>query len=110
MLLTFFALSTAFALVVRRPLVDRLVLLASAVPVAVAANVARITATGLAYHAWGHNSATAHAILHDMAGWLMMPLALLLLWAELRLLDLYFVPAVPRQPLPMLASPLRRRD
>ncbi len=53
MLLTFFALSTAFALVVQRPLVDRLVLVASAVPVAVAANVVRISATGVAYYAGG---------------------------------------------------------
>ena len=36
MLMTFIALSTAAALVVRRPLVDRLVLVASSVPVALA--------------------------------------------------------------------------
>jgi exosortase len=104
MLLTFFALSTAFALVVQRPLADRLVLVASAIPVAVAANVARITATGLAYYAWGQHSAAAHAILHDMAGWLMMPLALLLLWGELRLMSRLFVPQAVSQPLPMFAS------
>jgi exosortase len=108
MLLTFFALSTAFALVVRRPLVDRLVLVVSAVPVAVAANVARISATGMAYYAWGQHSATAHAIMHDLAGWLMMPLALGLLWLELRLVDRLFVqPAVPR-PLPLFARRLRK--
>jgi len=107
MLLTFFALSTAFALVVRRPLTDRLVLVASAVPVAVAANVARITATGLAYYAWGQNSAAAHAIFHDLAGWLMMPLALLLLWGELRLMARLFVEQAAPQPLPLFAN-LRR--
>jgi exosortase len=104
MLLTFFALSTAFALVVQRPLVDRLVLVASAIPVAVAANVARITATGLAYYAWGQHSAAAHAILHDMAGWLMMPFALLLLWGELRLMSRLFVPQAVSQPLPLFVS------
>jgi exosortase len=103
MLLTFFALSTAFALVVQRPLADRLVLVASAIPVAVAANVARITATGLAYYAWGQHSAAAHAILHDMAGWLMMPLALLLLWGELRLMSRLFVEQAASRPLPLFA-------
>jgi exosortase len=101
MLLTFFALSTAFALVVRRPLVDRLVLLGSAVPVALAANVARISATGLAYYAWGQQSAAAHAILHDLAGWLMMPLAMGLLWLELRVLDRLFVEVARPEPLPL---------
>jgi exosortase len=101
MLLTFFAMSTAFALVVRRPLADRLVLVASAVPVAVAANVARITATGLAYHAWGADSAAARAILHDLAGWLMMPLALALLWVELVLLGRLFVEVPLSRPLPL---------
>jgi hypothetical protein len=42
--------------------------------------------------------------LHDMAGWLMMPLALLLLWGELRLMSRLFVPQAVSQPLPMFAS------
>jgi exosortase len=103
MLLTFFALSTAFALVVRRPLADRLVLVGSAVPVAVASNVARIAATGLAYYWWGQHSAAAHAIFHDLAGWLMMPFALLLLWLEMRVLARLFVETADVQPLPMFA-------
>jgi exosortase len=103
MLLTFFALSTAFALVIQRPLADRLALAASAIPVAIAANVARISATGVAYYAWGPESATAHAIMHDLAGWLMMPLALAMLWLELRMLDRMFVPQeVERRPLPLV--------
>ncbi len=78
-------------------------LVGSAVPVAVAANVARITATGLAYYAWGQHSAAAHAIFHDLAGWLMMPLALALLWLELRLLDRLFVEQAAARPLPLFA-------
>jgi exosortase/archaeosortase family protein len=104
MLLTFFALSTAFALVVRRPLVDRLLLVASAVPVAVTANVVRITATGLAYYAWGQHSAAAHAIFHDLAGWLMMPLALGMLWLELRLLDGFLVERPVATPFSLMGS------
>src|SRR5207247_2117523 len=48
MLMTFFALATAMALAIRAPAVDRLVLVVSAVPIAVLANVMRITATGVA--------------------------------------------------------------
>jgi exosortase len=97
MLLTFFALSTAVALVVSRPSADRLAIVLSAVPIAVLANVARITATGVVSQT--HGEEWAHLVFHDLAGVLMMPLALLLLWLELRLLR-----AVLREP--ELARPL----
>src|SRR5207244_428595 len=45
MLMTFFALSTAVALLARRPLFDRLVIFLSAVPIGVLMNVLRITVT-----------------------------------------------------------------
>jgi len=86
MLLIFFALATAMAVLVKRPLLDRLVILASAAPIAIIANVARITATALAQEAYG--AELAHKVFHDWAGWLMMPLALVLLWIELGLLAL----------------------
>src|SRR5262249_5165438 len=53
MLMTFVALSTAVAMVVRRPLVDRLVLVASSVPVALLANIFRITLTGVLHETVG---------------------------------------------------------
>jgi exosortase len=85
MLMTFIALATALALVSKAPLLDRALLIVSAAPIAVIANVVRITATGMVYHGFG--SATVHAVLHDLSGWLMMPLALLLLWLELLYLN-----------------------
>ena len=84
MLLIFFALATAMALLVKRPLLDRLVILVSAAPIAVIANVCRITATGTAQEFFGPEA--AHQIFHEWAGWLMMPLALALLGVELWLL------------------------
>ena len=84
MLTTFFALATAVAIVVRRPWLDKAVIFLSAAPIAVAANVARITLTALAQEWVGREA--AHAVFHDVAGWLMMPLALVMLWLELRLL------------------------
>ena len=99
MLMTFFALSTAVALVVPRPLFDRLVIVASAVPIAVFANVARITATGVVYQTLGEDA--AHTLFHDLAGWLMMPLALALLWLELKVLSAVLVEPAPAEPIPL---------
>jgi exosortase len=99
MLMTFFALSTAVALLVQRPLADRLAIVASAVPIAVLANVARITATGVAYQTLGAEA--AHKLFHDLAGWLMMPLALALLWLEVRLLSAVLVDLGPARPIPL---------
>ena len=83
MLITFIALSTAMALVVKRPLLDRLVLVASAIPVALVANVARIVMTGALHEMVGGHTATT--FYHDLAGWVMMPLALVLYWVEIEL-------------------------
>jgi exosortase len=89
MLMTFFALAAATAMVASAPLLDRLVLVVSAIPVALIANIARITATAVAHSMFGE--AAGKAVMHDLAGLLMMPLALLLLWLELRLLQWLFV-------------------
>jgi exosortase len=93
MLVTFFALATALALVVRRRPLDRVVMVACAAPVALVANVVRITATGV-LHARG-DSRLAEAVFHDWAGWLMMPLALALLAGVLHITSRLIV-AVPQ--------------
>ncbi|MCI0700405.1 MAG: exosortase/archaeosortase family protein [Planctomycetia bacterium] len=89
MLLTFVALSVGMALVVQRPWVDRALILVSAVPVAVFANVVRIALTGVLYNESGKE--LGDRVFHDFAGWMMMPIALLILWGELKLLDWVFV-------------------
>jgi exosortase len=96
MLLLFVALAVAFASVVRRPLLDRWLLVASAVPIALAVNILRITATGL-LHVWA-GPRLADLVFHDLAGWLMMPAALGLLWLEVKFLSYVFVDeAVPEE-------------
>jgi exosortase len=85
MLVVFFALSTAVAMLIRKPLWEKLVIAASAVPIALVANVLRITITGLFYDSFGHNF--GGALFHDIAGWLMMPLGLSLLGIELWILS-----------------------
>jgi len=81
MLFTFFALATAVAIVAERSWIEKIVIFLSAIPIAILANVARITITGLLYEASQDNM--ARAVFHDGAGWLMMPLALGLLLLEL---------------------------
>jgi exosortase len=84
MLMMFFAYASAFALMIDRPMLDRVLILLSAAPIAVLANILRISVTGLLYVTAG--SKWAQAVYHDLAGWLMMPLALGILWLELWLI------------------------
>lgn len=102
MLMTFFALATAVALVLQPRWLDRVLIVASAVPIALIANVARITLTGVMYVGFG---APAGQFVHDQGGWLMMPLALALLWLELRYLRLLLREAEPPQPLALNLQP-----
>ena len=102
MLVTFFALSTTAAFVIQRPLVDKVVVFLSAIPVGVLMNLLRITVTGVLHQTVG--SKIANAVFHDLAGWLMMPLALGVLWLELRLLERLFVPVESTGPVPIMLT------
>jgi exosortase/archaeosortase family protein len=106
MLMTFFALATAMAMIVHAPWHDRAALIASAIPIAVLANVLRITATGVAYDLAGKDGDLGRLIYHDLAGWLMMPLALAILWLEWKFLANLFREQTAAGPL-LLASPMR---
>ncbi len=99
MLVAFFALSTTVALIAQRPLTDRLVIFFSAIPIGVLMNLLRIAATGVAFPLFGRH--VADTIFHDLAGWLMMPLALATLWLELQFLDHLFVTREYRGPVPV---------
>jgi exosortase len=92
MLITFCALSTAVAIVIDRPLVDKLVILVSAIPIALISNVARIVVYVFLYRLVGVRPAE---FFHDYAGWLMMILALGLLGLELFVLRILFVEPEP---------------
>jgi exosortase len=81
MLITFIALSVGMALVVNRPVLDRIVLVLSAIPVALLANIARITLTGVLHETIGGQ--IADKFYHDLAGWVMIPFALVLYWCEI---------------------------
>ena len=81
MVITFIALSVGMALVVDRPVLDKIVLVLSAIPVALVANIARITLTGVLHETIGGQ--IADKFYHDLAGWVMIPFALVLYWCEI---------------------------
>ena len=83
MLLIFFALSTAVAIVIRRPWYEKATIFLSAIPIALVVNIIRITVTGVLHKTVSHEM--ADRVFHDLAGWLMMPLALAFVWLEMRL-------------------------
>jgi exosortase len=96
-LLIFFALSTAIVLVIKRPWLDKLIILLSAIPIAILANIVRITMTSLLFElsAYLKNpwiKQKADVLFHDGAGYLMMVVALVLLLIELKIFDRLLIP------------------
>jgi exosortase len=84
MLMTLAATVTAAVLLLPLPTWKRIVLLLSAVPIAMISNMIRIVTTGWCYYYITGEGAKEWA--HDISGWLMMPLALVLVGLELQLL------------------------
>jgi exosortase len=81
MLMTFAAFAVGAVLLTDRSRFEKLMILLGIVPIAVVTNVLRITATGIA-HTITHDKATVD-FLHDLHGWLMMPVGLGLLGLQL---------------------------
>ena len=67
----------------------RVVAALSAAPIALICNIIRITATAWCYHLYGPKVGGPFA--HDLAGWLMMPAALILVAIEMSLLSWMFM-------------------
>jgi len=89
MLTIFIALSVAIVMLGEMEWYESLLVLASAIPIALTVNAIRITLTGVMYTV---NPAIAEKIFHDWAGYFMMPLALGMLYAVQLLLAALFVP------------------
>jgi len=85
MLMTMAATITAVIVLFPLPTWKRITLLASTVPIAMLSNIIRIVATGWCYYLVTGPEAKNWA--HDVSGWLMMPLALILVGLELLLLS-----------------------
>ncbi len=85
MLTIFVALAVAITLVTDRPWWERIVIIISAAPIALAVNIVRITVTGILHLTAGPE--LAELVFHDLAGWFMMPMALGLLYVEFQILS-----------------------
>ena len=96
MLLTFAAITTGMAILFKRHWTDKVVLLLSTIPVAAGVNVLRIVANGVAMDVWGPK--VANDYFHDQAGWIMMPVAIGVLWFELWVISRMLV-EVPKEEL-----------
>ena len=86
MLTIFIAFAVAFALMIRRPLWERIAIMLSSVPIALFANVFRITLTGMLY-ALKWDSELVNKVFHDFAGFVMLPVAAAVLYVEYLILS-----------------------
>jgi exosortase len=94
MLTAFVIVAAVLGYVVRRPRWQKVFLVASSIPVAIACNIMRLFATAQ-INCWT-SSQLADKFFHDFAGLTMMPLAVLMLAGELWLLDRLVVLDCPR--------------
>jgi exosortase len=85
MLTIFIALSVALVMLGDRPWWENAVIIGSAIPIALIVNSIRITVTGMLYQV--ATSEIAEMVFHDLAGWIMMPMALAMLYGEQFLLS-----------------------
>ena len=85
-MLTAFVIVAAFmAYMVKRSRLKKVILLLSSIPVAVMCNIVRLCVTAVLFMI--ASSELAEKFFHDFAGLVMMPVAVMLMFAELWLLD-----------------------
>jgi exosortase len=99
------ALAVAISFITDRPLWERIFIVCSAVPIALAANIVRITVTGVLQVTVG--PVLAMHVFHDQAAWVVMPLALGLLYVEFQLLTHLFLDDGPTGPVTIGVGPRR---
>ncbi len=109
-MMMFFAMSVGLAFVVRKPIWEKLLIVVSAIPIAVLANVMRIVVTAVLYKIalnnplwpWCDKPLEVEHLVHNLAGWFIeMPSGLLLLWLEWTLLSKLLISPLPERPLVM---------
>ena len=96
MLTIFVALAVAITLVTDRPMWERIVIVLSAIPIALLVNTIRITVTGVLHLTVG--TEIADKVFHDLAGWVMMPMALGFLYVEFQILSHLVIDEAPIGP------------
>ncbi len=102
MVMIFLALTTAVAILMKRPWYERVIVLASTIPVALLANIIRITSTGILHKLVSREF--ADRVFHDFAGWLMMPLALGMLWVIIKVVSRLILDIEPERAIGTVAK------
>ena len=88
-MMLFLAVCVGLALISRRTPIEKVIIVFSSALIALLANIVRIAATAILHATVSHQAATH--LYHDLAGWFMMPLAVVFLWLELAYLNRVFV-------------------
>ena len=104
MLTVFCFFAVAMVFLIERPWWDKFIILLSAIPIALAVNIIRITTTGMLYMWFGQDNEFVQKLGHDWAGYFMMPLALGFLWLELQILNHLTIPVEATQLRPVGAG------
>jgi exosortase len=106
MLTLFFAICVGAVFVIERPLWEKVIIVVSAIPIAIISNASRVTMAAILQDRIG---ITAKDIFHDYAAaWFVMFLAMAMLWAEMALIAKLVVEPPSEAPL-ILDQPSGRR-
>lgn len=97
MMMLFFAVCVGAAMVMRTGVLEKIIVVLSAPAIAVLANVIRITTTAILSETLG--DAVGKDLEHNVAGFAMMPMAILILGAETWLLSKLLLPPEVHRPL-----------
>jgi len=90
MLTAFIVVAAAMAFLVKRPRWQKITLVATSIPIAIACNLVRLCGTAILYLV--ADSESAERFFHDFAGLTMMPIAVFILFGELWLMNKLVVP------------------
>lgn len=104
MLLTFVAIGAGAVFLLRRTWFEKLMIGLAVVPIAVLANVLRISATGVIYYLGVRDADTQHAV-HDGLGYVMPVIGVALLLLELWVLDRLIVKPTATDAKPAALAP-----
>jgi exosortase len=96
MLTLFFAVCVGASFLFREPIWKKIVVLVSALPIAIISNVMRIVLDGMLTE-W--ISPSVGEFVHDWAGVVMMPLAMLMIWGEMALISALIIENTMEGPL-----------
>jgi exosortase len=100
-LMSLFTLAIFYGYFIERTVARRVILALAAIPIAVAANAARIVGTGLCVQYW--DPTKAEGFFHEFSGWVMFVVSLACLYVVHRII-LLFSPKIPKTATPSIGG------